>query len=365
MLTFHPLKVADVRPEGSDALCISFEVPDSLREAYRFMPGQHVGVRAQIGGQEVRRTYSICSAAGESQLRIGVRIHENGSMSQYLASQLHAGDSIDVLTPTGRFFAEPQPAAARNYCAFAAGSGITPILGIVKNLLASEPHSRFMLFYSNRTTSTVMFAEELLALKDRYPTRLSLYFILSREPQDVELFNGRLDRDKVTLLSREVFDPLQTDTFFLCGPGNMIESVRDTLTGLGVEPTKIHAERFVSDMPAGAVQPVQAAAQAAKPKRAVAEEIAKITITMDGRQRTFAMLDDDATVLDAAERVGMELPYSCRAGVCSTCRAKVTNGTAEMEVNYALEPWEVEAGFVLCCQARPTSGELELTYDER
>jgi ring-1,2-phenylacetyl-CoA epoxidase subunit PaaE len=363
MLTFHPLKVADVRPEGSDALCISFEVPSTLRDAYRFLPGQHVGVRAQIGGQEVRRTYSICSGADDSQLRIGVRVHDNGSMSQYLANQLRAGDNVDVLTPTGRFFAEPAPSTARTYCAFAGGSGITPILGIIRNLLASEPDSRFMLFYSNRTTASIMFAEDLLALKDRYPTRLSLYFLLSREPQDVELFNGRLDRDKVTLLGKEVFDPLQTDAFFLCGPGTMIESVRDTLLSLGVDASRIHAERFANDMPAGASQaapPVQA-----KPKRAAAEEIAQITIVMDGRQRSFAMLDDDATVLEAAERAGLELPYSCRAGVCSTCRTKVTRGTVEMEINYALEPWEVEAGFVLCCQARPTSGELELTYDER
>jgi len=361
MLTFHPLKVAHVHPEGSDALCISFEVPDSLREAYRFLPGQHVGVRAQIGGQEVRRTYSICSAADDSHLRIGVRVHENGSMSQYLANQLRAGDSIEVLTPTGRFFAEPQPTAERTYCAFAGGSGITPILGIVKNLLANEPNSRIMLFYSNRTTSTIMFAEELLALKDRYPTRLSLYFLLSREPQDVELFNGRLDREKVTLLSKEVFDPLQTDAYFLCGPGDMIESVRDTLVDLGVDAKRIHTERFASDMPAGTAQPVVQA----KPKRATAEHVAEITITMDGRQRTFSMLDDDATVLDAAERVGMELPYSCRAGVCSTCRVKITRGSAEMAVNYALEPWEVKEGFVLCCQVKPTSPELELTYDER
>lgn len=362
MLTFHPLKVADVRPEGSDALCISFEVPPSLRDAFRFLPGQHVGLRTHIGGQEVRRTYSICSGADDSYLRIGVRVHDNGSMSQHIA-KLRGGDNIDVLTPTGRFFVEPKPSAARTYCAFAGGSGITPILGIVKNLLAQEPDSRFILFYSNRTTASIMFAEELLALKDRYPARLSLYFLLSREPQDVELFNGRLDRDKVTLLSRQVFDPLHTDAFLLCGPGDMIESVRDTLLRLGVEPARIHTERFANDMPAGALRTDEIFQ--AKPRRETAEEVAHITITMDGRQRSFAMLDDDATVLDAAERVGMELPYSCRAGVCSTCRVKVTRGTAEMATNYALEPWEVQAGFILCCQARPTSGELELTYDER
>lgn len=363
MLTFHSLKVADVHPEGSDALCISFEVPEELQEAYRFLPGQHVGLRAQIDGQEVRRTYSICSNADDRYMRIGVRVHDNGSMSQHLAGQLRAGDSIDVLTPTGRFFVEPNPSAARTYCAFAGGSGITPILGIIKNLLAREPHSRFILFYSNRTTATIMFAEELLALKDRYPARLSLYFLLSREPQEVELFNGRLDREKVTALSRQIFDPLQTDAFLLCGPGDMIECVRDTLIGLGVEASRIHTERFANDMPAGTARIDAVVRQ--KPKRETAEEVAQITITMDGRQRSFAMLDDDATVLDAAERVGMELPYSCRAGVCSTCRAKVTRGTAEMATNYALEPWEVRAGFILCCQARPTSGELEITYDER
>jgi len=363
MLTFHALKVADVRLEGSDALCISFEVPEPLREAYRFLPGQHVGLRMQIGGQEIRRTYSICSSAIDSRLRIGVRVHDNGSMSQHLASRLRTGDSIDVLTPTGRFFVEPNPSVARTYCAFAGGSGITPILGIIKNLLAQEPNSRFILFYSNRTTATIMFAEELLALKDLYPARLSLYFLLSREPQDVELFNGRLDREKVTLLSRQVFDPQGTDAFLLCGPGDMIESVRDTLLELGVDATRIHAERFTNDMPVS-VTPIDAVVQT-KPKRETAQEVAHITITMDGRQRGFAMLDDDATVLEAAERVGMELPYSCRAGVCSTCRAKVTHGSVEMATNYALEPWEVQAGFILCCQARPTSGELEITYDER
>lgn len=363
MLTFHSLKVAEVHPEGSDALCIAFDVPESLREAYRFLPGQHVGLRAQVNGQEIRRTYSICSAADDRRLRIGVRVHDNGSMSQHLASRLRAGDSIDVMTPTGRFFVEPNPSAARTYCAFAGGSGITPILGIIRNLLAREPHSRVILFYSNRTTATIMFAEELLALKDRYPARLSLYFLLSREPQDVELFNGRLDRDKVRLLGRQIFDPQQTDAFLLCGPGDMIQCVRDTLVELGVDASRIHTERFANDMPAGSA--ATAALVQAKPKRQAAAEIARITITMDGRQRSFAMLDDDATVLDAAERVGMELPYSCRAGVCSTCRAKVTRGSVEMATNYALEPWEVQAGFILCCQARPTGGELEITYDER
>ncbi|MET0534746.1 MAG: 2Fe-2S iron-sulfur cluster-binding protein [Steroidobacter sp.] len=363
MLKFHSLEVADVRPEGSDALCISFAVPESLRQAYRFLPGQHVGLRAHIDGQEVRRTYSICSTADDSHLRIGVRVHDSGGMSRHLASQLRAGDRIDVLTPTGRFFVEPAVSMARMYCAFAGGSGITPILGILKNLLVQEPASQFTLFYSNRTTASIMFAEELLALKDRYPARLSLHFLLSREPQEIELFNGRLDRDKIITLSRQIFDPLATDAFLLCGPGDMIECVRDTLAGLGVDPARIHRERFANDTPVDTSRAETIVH--ARPKRDTAQEIANVTITMDGRQRSFTMLDDDATVLEAAERVGMELPYSCRAGVCSTCRVKITRGAAEMATNYALEPWEVRQGFILCCQARPTSGELELTYDER
>lgn len=361
MLTFHPLKVSEVRPEASDALCVAFDVPDELREAYRFSPGQHVGVRANINGQEVRRTYSICSQTDERHLRIGVRLHDQGAMSQYLAKNVRVGDTIDVLTPTGRFFAAPDPSVARTYCAFAGGSGITPILGIVSNLLHQEPHSRFLVFYSNRTTATIMFAEELLALKDRYPERLSLYFLLSREPQDVELFNGRLDDAKVSLLSERVFNPAATDAFFICGPGTMIESVRDALLKLGVEPTRIHAERFVSDAPRS-LQPHTLVEERAAPTVAGGTQV---TVVMDGRRRSFAMNGNAVTVLEAAENAGLELPYSCRAGVCSTCRTRVTRGSVSMLTNYALEPWEVEAGFVLCCQAVPESPELELSYDER
>lgn len=362
MLTFHPLKISELRPEASDALCITFEVPDELAEAYRFSPGQHVGVRAQIGGQEVRRTYSICSTTDERHIRIGVRLHEQGSMSQHLAKNLRVGDTLEVLTPTGRFFVEPDAKAARTYCAFAGGSGITPILGIIKNILRNEPQSRLLLFYGNRTIATVMFAEELLALKDRYPERLALYFILSREPQDVELFNGRLDAEKVAQLGRELFDPRAVDAYFLCGPGSMIETVRDSLTQLGVEAPRIHTEHFVS----GNERPVRAPVAATPEKSAPrATETTQVTIVMDGRRRTFSMENAGATVLEAAEGAGLELPYSCRAGVCSTCRTRVVRGAVTMTTNYALEPWEVEQGYVLCCQALPASPELELNYDDR
>jgi ring-1,2-phenylacetyl-CoA epoxidase subunit PaaE len=364
MITYHPLTVADVRPEGSEAVCVTLEVPDELRDAFRFAPGQHIGVRATIGGQEVRRTYSICSATDEHHLRIGVRLQGAGSMSGHLGRGLRVGDKLEVLPPTGRFFLTPDAQAARTYCAFAGGSGITPILGIVRNVLRQEPASRFLLFYANRTTASIMFAEELLALKDRYPQRLALYFLMSREPQDVELFNGRLDAAKVGVLGRELFDARGVDAYFLCGPDTMIESVKSGLVGLGVEESRIHSEHFTSDAkqvrlkaePEAGLQPALQGKDKAQ---------TQVTVVMDGRRRTFEMANDGMTVLEAAEGAGLELPYSCRAGVCSTCRTRVVRGAVTMLTNYALEPWEVEAGYVLCCQALPAAAELEITYDER
>jgi ring-1,2-phenylacetyl-CoA epoxidase subunit PaaE len=445
MLTFHPLRVAELHREASDAVCIALEVPDHLQEAYRFVPGQHLGIRANVNGQELRRTYSICSAFGEKHLRIGVRVHDQGGMSRHLAYTVQVGDVLDVLTPTGRFFAQPGATAAKTYCAFAGGSGITPILGIIRNVLAREPHSRCLLFYGNRTTATIMFAEELLALKDCYIDRLSLYFVLSREPQDVELFNGRLDREKVALLGTTLFEPRAVDAFYLCGPGTMLDSVREALLCLGVDGVRIHAERYATEAKEGERSAEEAVAgdkravaggkeavaggkeavagdsravagdsravagdsqavagdspskqgqspqgqspQGQSPQRQYAQgqspqgqspqgqspqgqspqgqSAIQVTVVMDGRRRSFAMPGSGTTVLEAAESEGLDLPYSCRAGVCSTCRTKVTRGEVTMKENYALEPWEVDQGYVLCCQALPASAELELTYDER
>lgn len=359
-LTYHPLKIVDVRSEGSDAVCVTLDVPDELRDTFRFAPGQHIGVRATIDGQEVRRTYSLCSATDERHLRIGVRLQERGSMSGHLGRKLRAGDTLEVLPPTGRFILTPEAKAARTYCAFASGSGITPILGIIANVLRHEPGSRFVLFYGNRTTASIMFAEELLALKDRYPQRLSLNFLMSREPQDVELFNGRLDAAKVAVLGRELLDARSVDAYFLCGPDTMIDSVREGLLGLGVEQSRIHSEHFTSE---GVRLKPDSQKVVSSPHVETGQT--QVTVVMDGRRRSFAMASDGTTVLEAAEQAGLELPYSCRAGVCSTCRTRVVRGAVTMMTNYALEPWEVEAGYVLCCQALPAATELELTYDER
>ncbi len=366
MISYHPLTITELRPEGTDAVCVTLDVPDELRDTFRFAPGQHIGVRATIDGQEVRRTYSICSATDERHLRIGVRVHDQGSMSGHVGRRLRIGDSLEVLPPTGRFFLTPDAKTAHTYCAFAGGSGITPILGIVRNVLRHEPGSRILLFYGNRTTASIMFAEELLALKDQYPERLSLYFLMSREPQDVELFNGRLDAAKVGVLGRELFDARGIDAYFLCGPDTMIDSVRDGLLGLGVEQSRIHSEHFASDAkristPADKESVGEGVGLKPDPQKALTQ----VTVVMDGRRRSFEMASDGTTVLEAAEQAGLDLPYSCRAGVCSTCRTRVVRGAVTMVTNYALEPWEVEAGYVLCCQALPAATELELTYDER
>ena len=362
MLTYHPLKISELRPEGSEAVSVTLDVPDDLREAFRFAPGQHIGVRATIDGQEIRRTYSICSGTDERHLRIGVRLHERGSMSGHLGRRLQVGDQLEVLPPTGRFFVTPDANATRTYCAFAGGSGITPILGIVRNVLRHEPASRVLLFYGNRTTSSIMFAEDLLALKDQYPQRLALYFLMSREPQDVELFNGRLDAAKVGALGEDLFDARTIDAYFLCGPDTMIESVKEGLMKLGVEQGRIHSEHFTGDAKRVTKQAEVGLQPDLQRKTAAATQV---TVIMDGRRRTFEMPSDGTTVLEAAERAGLDLPYSCRAGVCSTCRTRVVRGAVTMMTNYALEQWEVDAGYVLCCQALPAAKELEITYDER
>ena len=358
MLKFHPLRVIEVRADAQDAVCLGFEIPATLRDEYRFEAGQHIGVRLHLGGEELRRTYSIVSAPGDAELRIGVRVHSHGRLSRHLASKIRVGDTLDVLAPNGSFHTRIDPRHRKTYAAFSAGCGITPVLSIAKTVLAAEPHSRFFLFYGNRDTARIMFLEELLALKDVHLARLSLNFLFTREPQEVELLNGRLDGDKVRQLAGALFEPRDIDEYFLCGPADMIDNVSTALAGLDVGAEHIHSERF-------AVTERASAAQAGATRVAREEESTSVTIVLDGRRRAFSMPKAGETVLEAAERAGLDLPFSCRAGVCSTCRTKVVKGAVEMAQNYALEPWEVEAGFILACQSRPTAPELELDYDQR
>ena len=359
MLKFHQLRISSRTSVAEDAVALGFELPAELCSEYQFMAGQHLAVRAVIGGREERRTYSIVNPEGAGELRIGVRVQPGGRMSQYLAGQLRVGDTLDVLAPNGSFHTRIEPERAKSYVAFAAGSGITPVLSIAATVLDKEPASRFQLYYGNTSTARTMFLEEVLALKDRFLPRFSACFVMSREPQDVQVFNGRIDSAKVTELARHEFDARDVDEYFICGPGSMATEVQAALAALGAQG-RVHVEHFVPL----AAAPLRVPAAGPAAAQSTAAGGAAITVVMDGRRRIFTMPMGGEVILDAAGQAGLDLPFSCRAGVCSTCRAKLVRGTAEMEHNVALEDWEVEAGYILCCQARPTSTSLEISYDE-
>ena len=358
MFEFHPLKVASVSRVAEDAVCVALEVPSLLEADYAFHAGQYVTVRRRVGVRDERRTYSIVNAPGDKVLKLGVRVHENGLMSRYLATDVRAGDLLDIGTPMGQFRTELDPRRLHAYVAFAAGSGITPVLSIAADILAREPRSRFTLLYGNRSTSRAMFLEETLALKNRYMQRFTVHFIMSREQQHAAWLDGRINGGKVRELARSLPEITAADEYFVCGPGEMVDEVRRALEELNAG-APVRFERFAT----GTVEPIGILT-----KRAVAaadEMLAMVSVTMDGRRRSFPMSPNDVSVLDAAERAGMELPFSCRAGICATCRTRVTEGAAVMTHNIGLEPWEVDAGFILCCQARPTTATLAISYDEK
>jgi ring-1,2-phenylacetyl-CoA epoxidase subunit PaaE len=360
MLSFHALKVASVERIAEDAVCVTLEVPPTLRDAFAFHAGQYVTVRRNIGDREERRTYSIVTTPGGAALKLGVRVQTGGRMSGEIATQLRGGDLLDVGTPMGRFRTSISPERELAYVAFAAGSGITPVLSLAADILAKEPRSRFTLIYGNRSVSRTMFLEQTLALKNRYIERFSVHFVMSREPQQSPLLNGRIDGAKVRELARHIAEIPAADEYMICGPGGMVDDIRDAVKALNPSAA-IRYERFTNGS-APLPRISDAAATAAPPEQ---EVMAMITVVMDGRRRTFPMAPDDPSVLCAAERAGLELPFSCRSGICATCRAKIKTGHAVMTHNIALEPWETELGFVLCCQARPTGATLELSYDEK
>jgi ring-1,2-phenylacetyl-CoA epoxidase subunit PaaE len=359
MLEFYPLKVASIEKVAEDAVGISLVVPPALKEVFAFHAGQYVPLRRTIDGREERRTYSIVTAPGGALLKLGVRVQADGRMSGELAGTLRAGESLEVGAPTGRFRTHIDPARSFSYVAFAAGSGITPVLSLIADVLAREPASRFTLFYGNRSMSRTMFLEETLALKNRHLGRFAVHFVMSREPQHTAVLNGRIDGVKVRELARQVDGIGTADEYFVCGPGSMVEEVRAAINDInGSAP--VRCERFATA--ASRVRPANGAVATAA---AAQELLATVSVTMDGRRRTFPMAPGDASVLDAAERAGLELPFSCRSGICATCRVRVVEGKVDMMHNIALAPWELDAGFVLCCQARPTTGKLELSYDEK
>jgi ring-1,2-phenylacetyl-CoA epoxidase subunit PaaE len=360
MLNFHPFKVASVERIAEDAVCVTMEIPASLRGTFTYDAGQYVTVRRMIDECEELRTYSIVTAPGGSMIKLGIRLQPGGRVSGDIGANLRAGDTLDVAKPMGRFRTSIDPKRELSYVAFAAGSGITPVLSLATDILAREPHSRFTLIYGNRSISRTMFLEEALALKNRYLDRVSLHFVMSREPQHTELLNGRIDGAKVVELARQIVEISSADEYLVCGPGNMVDEVKNALKALNAE-APVRVERFATANSRPANIPA-AQSDAAPPPQ---EVLAMISVTMDGRRRTFPMAPSDESVLVAAERAGLELPFSCRSGICATCRTRIVEGAAVMAHNIALERWETDLGFLLCCQARPTTPTLELSYDHK
>jgi ring-1,2-phenylacetyl-CoA epoxidase subunit PaaE len=351
---FHRLAVRDLRRESSDAVSLTFAIPNDLAENYHFAPGQYLTLRTTMDGEEVRRSYSICSGPDDGELRIAVKKVDGGAFSSWAADELKAGDELDVMTPTGRFGVAHAPDQARVYVGFAAGSGITPILSIVKGVLAREPHGRFFLFYGNRSTSGVLFREALEELKDRFMQRFSLFHVISGEEQDIPILYGRLDGDKVRVLLRSLVPAASVDHVFICGPLGMSEDIEATCREIGIADDRIHVERFVSEF--GGKPCPKAIVPVSAPPKAIA------ALIIDGKRREVPVAKGEA-ILDAALRAGMDLPFACKGGMCSTCRARLVEGEARMEVNYSLEPWELEKGFILTCQARPVSERVVVDYD--
>lgn len=350
---FHSLLVAEVAPLTDESVAVTFEVPSDLSREFRYLPGQHVTVRADIDGQDVRRSYSICANANAGTLRVGIKRIPEGVFSTWATTELGKGDRLDVMPPVGEFVIQPDVARARHYAAIAAGSGITPVLSHVATTLETEPASRFTLILGNRETRSIMFLEELAGLKDRHPDRFQLVHVLSREPQVVELFHGRIDRDKLEALFEVVVDAESVDEWFLCGPYGMVEAARALLEERGVAPSDVHDELFFNEE-------IPELPEVADPD---AEGLATVTFSLDGRASVVKVDPDGPSILDHALQVRRELPFACKGGVCATCKAAVVEGEVVMDQNWALVDAEVERGLILTCQAHPTSDTVVLDYD--
>lgn len=353
---FHPLRVTEVSPETDDAVSITFDVPPDLAGTFRYLPGQHVTVRAEIDGQDVRRSYSICANANSGKLRIGVKRLPGGAFSTFATTALSAGDTLEVMPPVGDFTITPDPGAAKHYAAVAAGSGITPVLSLISTTLETEPLSRWTLVFGNREARSVMFLEELEGLKDRYPDRFQLVNVLSREDIGLPLFHGRIDEQKLRDLFTTLVPPDTVDEWFLCGPYEMVVTARRLLEEQeGVPPETVHDELFF----AGPLDPAALPVEPEDSSGAV-----ELGFILEGRMSSTRM-EPSTAILDAALRVRHELPYSCKGGMCASCKARIIEGEAVMDKNYALTDSEVEAGFVLTCQAHPAGDRIVVDFDQR
>lgn len=352
---FHPLRVLEVTPLTEDSVAVTFDVPDELADDFRYLPGQHVTLRATIDGEDLRRSYSICSNANGGKLRVGIKRLPGGAFSGYATGRLQAGDVVEVTTPTGEFTLVPDPALARHRVAIAAGSGITPVLSLIGTTLETEPGSSWTLVLGNRTASSVMFLEELEGLKDRYPDRFQLLHVLSREGSDLPLLAGRIDERKIRFVHDRLLAGREVDSWYLCGPYDLVMTARQTLGDLGVADDRIRDELFF----AGPIDP-----SSLPPEPPPGEGSVDLTVILDGRAVETRMTPD-TSILDAALRVRSELPYSCKGGMCASCKGRIEVGEVRMERNYALVDSELAAGYVLTCQSHPVSDRVVVRYDHR
>jgi len=353
---FHPLTVTEVRRETAEAVSLRLAVPEALKPLFAFRAGQHLTLRTEIAGEEVRRNYSVCVAPGEGELRVAIKAIAGGTFSNWANQQLAPGATIEAMPPHGSFTCDFDASAARRFVGIAGGSGITPVLSLLKTALTAEPRSRFTLLYGNRDSSSVIFLEELCALKDRFLDRLEIYHFLEDEEEEIDLFNGRLDRAKCDAVLTTLVDPAAIDRFFICGPGPMMDAAEAALLGAGVPADRILIERFTAGRPTSA----QAAAAAQLAEAAAGLRFGAI---LEGRKRMIAFDPGKGNMLDSVRAAGLPAPYACKAGVCATCRARVVSGRAEMAVNYGLTADELAQGYILTCQAVPLSDDVVVDYD--
>ena len=355
MSKFYPLTVSKVKHETRDAVAVTFDVPPELQDTFAFRQGQYLTLRTTIDGEDVRRSYSICSAVQDKQLRVAIKRCSGGLFSNWANESLQPGATLEVMPPSGNFNVPLDASSRRHYLAFAAGSGITPVLSIVKTTLLAEPDSRFTIVYGNRASSSVIFRDELTDLKDQYMGRLRLVYVMSREQQDIELFNGRITEDKCSQFLQHWIDITDIDMAFICGPEDMMHGVSRSLQAAGLPKEQIRIELFAASAPTRERTPRASAADA--------KHLTDVTVIMDGSATSFTMDKDTESLLDAGLRAGIDMRYSCKGGVCSTCRCKVLDGQVEMDVNYALEDYEVARGFVLSCQSFPVTGKVVVDFD--
>lgn len=355
MSKFYPLTVGNVKNETRDTIVVTFDVPADLKDTFQYTQGQHLTLRSEINGEDLRRSYSICSAVQDQTLRVAIKRISGGAFSTWANDTLKAGQQIQVMPPMGHFNLPLAADNRKHYLAFAAGSGITPMLSIIKTTLLSEPGSRFTLVYGNRASSSVIFKEELSDLKDTYLERFNVIYVMSREQQDVELFNGRITGEKCDQFFHSWIDLDDIDAAFLCGPEDMVQAVSASLQQHGIAKSDIKVELFAASIP-------KDKAVAARP--VVGKQECEVTVIVDGYHTVFTMEKEKESLLDAGLKHGIDMRYSCKGGVCATCRCKVVEGKVDMDANYALEDYEIARGFVLSCQSFPVTDTLLIDFDQ-